>query len=86
VPLKIDLGGREYPAYRVSLQTVEGREVWGTTVSKGQSNLKDGSIFLRPRASIFTRKDYTLSVFPAGRGEAESIVDHSFGVERRDRD
>jgi hypothetical protein len=86
VPLKIDLGGRDYPAYRVSLQTVEGREVWGGTVRKGQPNLKDSAIFLSPPANIFTRKDYTLSVFPAGHGEAESLADYSFGVEKRDRD
>jgi hypothetical protein len=85
VRFKIDLGRTAYPGYRISLQTVEGSEVWGRLIKKAQSTATGTSVTFVLPTNIFTRQDYILTVTPPSvNGQAESIADYSFRVERKD--
>jgi hypothetical protein len=85
VQLQIDLGRTSYPGYRVSLQTVEGTEMWGTVIRKARHTKAGNSITVRLPATIFTRQNYILSVTPSpANGQTESIADYSFRVVRKD--
>jgi anti-sigma factor RsiW len=85
VQLQIDLGRTSYPGYRVSLQTVEGTETWGTIIRKARHTKAGNSITFRLPATLFTRQDYILIVTPSPANEqTESIADYSFRVVRKD--
>jgi hypothetical protein len=85
VRFRVDLGRTDHPAYRISLQTVDGTEVWGGVIKKARRTAAGTSItFLLP-TSIFNRQDYILTVTPATpEGQAESIADYSFKVLRKE--
>lgn len=84
VRFQIDLGRTASSSYRISLQTVEGSEVWGG-VKKTQATKAGNSVRLILPTDIFTRQDYILTVTPlSANGEAESIAEYSFRVVRKD--
>jgi len=85
VQLQIDLGRTSYPGYRVSLQTVEGTETWGTIIRKARHTKAGNFITVRLPATLFTRQDYILIVSPSAASEqTESIAEYSFRVVRKD--
>jgi hypothetical protein len=85
VRFRVDLGRTDHPAYRISLQTVDGAEVWGGVIKKARRTAAGTSItFLLP-TNIFNRQDYILTVTPpAPEGQAESVADYSFKVLRKE--
>lgn len=82
VRFRVDLGRADHPSYRISLQTVDGTEVWGGHIKKFRRTAAGTSIsFLLP-TSIFNRQDYILTATP--EGQAESVAEYSFKVLRKE--
>lgn len=82
VRFQVDLGRATYPAYRLSLQTVEGAEVWAGVIKKARRSAAGTSISFILPTSIFNRQDYILAVTPST--QAESIAEYSFKVLRKE--
>lgn len=84
VPLQIDLGRSTFSAFHVSLQLVEGNEVWGAT-RKAQRKRAGNSITVRLPASVFSSQHYIMVITPSPpNGQTESFAEYSFQVIRKD--
>jgi len=84
VSFQIDLGPTSIPSFHVSLQTVEGREVWAN-IKKARSTRAGNSITVRLPATVFTSQHYVLILTPSPpNGQTESFAEYSFRVVRND--
>lgn len=85
VRFRINLGRAAYPGYHISVQTVEGDEVWSQVVRKARHTTAGTSVTVNLPATIFTKRDYILIVTPSpANGQAESLAEYSFRVVRKD--
>jgi hypothetical protein len=85
VRFQVDLGRAVHPGYRISLQTVEGAEVWTGVIKKPRRTAAGTSISFILPTSIFTRQDYILAVTPSPPTEqTDSVAEYSFKVLRKE--
>ncbi len=84
VTFQIELGPTSIPAFHVSLQTVEGSEVWGN-IRKPRRTRASNSITVGLPATVFTSQHYILILTPSpSTGQTESFAEYSFRVVRND--
>lgn len=84
VRFQIDLGRTAFRAFRLSLQTVDGSEVW-TGIRKARRTTTGNSITVDLPAIVFTQQHYILVLTPSGaHNQAESFAEYSFRVARKD--
>ena len=80
VRFQIDVGRTAFRAFQVSLQTVDGAEVW-----KARRTKTGNSITVNLPATLFTQQHYILVLTPAGaNNQTESFAEYSFRVVRKD--
>ena len=84
VSLQIDLGPTSIPAFHVSLQTVEGSEVWGS-IKKPRRTGPGSSIIVRLPATVFASQHYILALTPSpATGQTDNFAAYSFRVVKND--
>ena len=83
VTFQIELGPTSIPTFHVSLQTVEGNEVWGN-IKKARRTRASNSITVGLPATVFTSQHYVLILTPSPpNGQTESFAEYSFRVVRK---
>ena len=84
VRFQIDLGRTAFRAFHVSLQTVDGSEIW-KAVKEARRTRTGNSITVNLPATVFTQQHYILVLTPSGaNSQAESFAEYSFRVVRKD--
>jgi hypothetical protein len=84
VSFQIDLGPTSIPAFHVSLQTVEGSEVWGS-IKKARRTRAGSSITIRLPATVFASQHYILELTPSPpNGQTDNFAAYSFQVVKND--
>lgn len=84
VSFQIDLGPTSIPAFHVSLQTVEGSEVW-KSIKKARRTRTGSSITIRLPATVFSSQHYILALTPSPpNGQTDNFAEYSFRVVKND--
>lgn len=84
VRFRIDLGRTAFRAFHVSLQTVDGSEVW-QTIRQSRRTTTGNSITVNLPATVFTQQHYILVLTPSGaNNQTESFAEYSFRIVRKD--
>lgn len=83
VRFQIDLGRTSFRAFHVSLQTVDGSEVW-KTVRQARRTRTGNSITVNLPATVFTQQHYIMVLTPSGANQTESFAEYSFRIVRKD--
>jgi hypothetical protein len=60
--LKVDLVANDYSDYRVSLQRVEGQDVWSGTIAADRTGLSSKKLVIDLPVSLLKHRDYILKV------------------------
>ena len=83
VRFQIALGRTAFRAFYVSLQTVDGNEVW-KTIKEARRTRTGTSITVSLPATVFTQQHYILVLTPSGKNnQTESFAEYSFRVVRK---
>ncbi|MFY9553479.1 MAG: hypothetical protein WAV20_21075 [Blastocatellia bacterium] len=81
VRVQIGLDQDDHKSYRVFLETVDGKRIWGSGSLKVQSHKSGKVVTLGLPASLFTKRDYIMTLSGVNAdGSLENVSEYYFSV------